>query len=225
MHKNTLLFLALMPLTAAAGDPFAGTYVGAQFGYLEGRDNGVEYDEGGLGGATQQTEPSGAVLGLVAGYNIAINPHLILGLETDLEVAVANDTSLSMEAGVADAEYPVTTEVRGAFSLRPRLGYLFNSDQSLVFVTAGFAMANIKRTFESLNTTPPSESGSEWQAGWTAGLGLEHLIGRNLSAKIEYRYTDLGSTDFSTALVYGDGDVEKQDYTDQAVRFGLLYHY
>ena len=42
-------------------------------------------------------------------------------------------------------------------------------------------------------TACPSQSSSRTQAGWTAGLGYEFGLTRNISARGEIMYFDLGS--------------------------------
>jgi outer membrane immunogenic protein len=228
MNKKSLasaLALALLSLNVLADDGFSGAYAGVQFGYVDGRDKGTEYDNGSPDGWTQQTKPSGGLFGLAAGFNTFLNNNILVGIEADIEHRVASDTSDQVYGGVADPTYPVETETKAAFSLRPRVGYLFNGNQTLVFVTAGYASADIKRTFNSVGGTPPSQSSSEWKDGWTAGLGLEHVVAKTLTAKVEYRYADFGSTNADSSLVFGSGYMEKQKYTEQSIRLGLMYHF
>lgn len=60
------------------------------------------------------------------------------------------------------------------------------------------------------------ESDIEW--GWTIGGGLEYAFSDELSARIEYRYTDLGSTQVTN-------DVFDFDNNFHAVRVGLSWHF
>ena len=49
--------------------------------------------------------------------------------------------------------------------------------------------------------------------GWTLGAGVEAAITNNVTARVEYRYTDLGSTNFA--------NVGKLDYTSNQVLTGI----
>ena len=52
--------------------------------------------------------------------------------------------------------------------------------------------------------------------GWTAGAGVETLLANNITARVEYRYTDYQDETFTL----GGGDVES-DYSDHALRAGV----
>ena len=60
----------------------------------------------------------------------------------------------------------------------------------MLYGTAGVAWGHI--------TSPPLASLDGWRTGWTVGAGIEHALPRNWSAKVEYRYTDLGRASSST---------------------------
>lgn len=105
--------------------------------------------------------------------------------------------------GVPDLDYPAKIDIRSAWSLQARLGRIIN-EQTLLYVTGGFAGARIQSSFCDV-TVPECESHSDSENGWTAGLGIEHLLTDYLSIKAGYSYADYGSRDLSTAVLYGDG--------------------
>jgi outer membrane immunogenic protein len=67
-------------------------------------------------------------------------------------------------------------------SVRGRVGWA--QDRLMLYGTGGVAWGYV--------TTPPLDTLNGWRTGWTAGAGAEYALPRNWSAKIEYRYTDLG---------------------------------
>ena len=58
--------------------------------------------------------------------------------------------------------------------------------------TAGFAFGDEK-------VSNAGSSDSSVRGGWTAGVGAEAAVTNNVVARVEYRYTDLGSHTFATA--------------------------
>src|SRR6266700_2906810 len=75
-------------------------------------------------------------------------------------------------------------------TVRGRVGYAF--DRFLPYVTGGLAVGDVKGAI----TTPPVTilSGTNTQAGWTLGAGVEYAFTPSLSAKAEYLFVDLGSS-------------------------------
>ncbi len=65
-------------------------------------------------------------------------------------------------------------------TVRGRLGYAY--DRYLFYGTGGLAFGNIKNGGASATKT-----------GWTVGAGIEAAVTSNVTARFEYRYTDLGS--------------------------------
>ena len=65
-------------------------------------------------------------------------------------------------------------------SVRGRLGYAY--DRYLFYGTGGVAFGDIKNNGASTTRT-----------GWTLGAGIEAALTTNITGRLEYRYTDLGS--------------------------------
>lgn len=222
--KLLLAGLALsVPMMAGAADPFQGPYVGAYLGYVDGQDEGTEYDGGTPDDYTQETSPSGMAYGLLAGYNMRFGNSLVFGVEADYEGRSADDSADQKYLGVSDSDYPTKTELKEAASIRAKLGYAVNGGQTLVYATAGYAAAKIKRTYGDLDV-PEFSSDTSWQDGWTLGAGVEHFVGKQLSVRAEYRYADYGEEDVP-APVYGADYEERQEYDEHTFRIGVMYHF
>ena len=116
-----------------------------------------------------------------------------MGVEGDITATGMSDTA----GGVK-----VTNPWNG--TLRGRAGY--NWDRFLVYATGGLAVGEVK-------TKAGGVSDSNTNAGWTVGAGVEAAITNNVTARVEYRYTDLGSTSYS--------NVGKLDFTSNQVMTGI----
>jgi len=83
-------------------------------------------------------------------------------------------------------------------SIRGRLGVLV-TPSLLAYATAGLAIGEVCGSFvyaATLTTGETASGAAKWcdtRIGPTAGGGLETIIGNGLKARLEYRYTDLGS--------------------------------
>jgi len=227
MNKQILvaMFCSVVMTPAFAESQFSGPYAGVQIGYAEGDDEGREYYDGAPTSYTQNTSPEGEFFGLSAGFNKVLNDTVLLGIEVDYDFRGEDDSSLQKSGGVEVTNWPVKTEVKEAASIRGRLGYVFNDDQTLVYVTGGYSLAKIKRQHTSLSQPGVVSSDSAWNDGWVAGLGLEHFIASNLSASIEYRYAEYSTEHMNASALWGDGTVENQDYDEEAIRIGIAYHF
>jgi outer membrane immunogenic protein len=115
--------------------------------------------------------------GAYAGYNFQLAPQFVLGVEGDI-AASGMDGSVS-GLGV---ENPWNA------TLRARAGWAYN--QFLFYGTGGLALGEVK-------AKTPGDSDSKTQTGWTLGLGAEAMVTSKITARLEYRYTDLGKAGFS----------------------------
>ena len=80
----------------------------------------------------------------------------------------------------------------------------------LPYVTGGVAYGHLTNTYTDTSSSfvpgGYDESWSDTRVGWTIGAGVEAEIAHNVSVKVEYLYTDLGSwrsVDPQDAATYG----------------------
>jgi outer membrane immunogenic protein len=180
---------------APAAYDWTGFYVGINGGYGWGDFNNNAAL--GLGNA------GGGLVGGTLGYNWQFG-QFVAGLETDIDWADISDSNPAT-GGRANLNY--------LGSVRGRLGYAF--DRVLLYGTGGLAYGNTRFRVAGVG------SDDQTQLGWTIGAGVEYAIWRNLSAKIEYRYTDLGRDTFNLA----PGATLRGGYRGSAVLAGINYKF
>jgi outer membrane immunogenic protein len=143
------------------------------------------------------TKPSGVSGGVQAGYNWQSGPW-VFGVEGDIQATGADDTFAPWKFS-----NPWFGTVRG------RAGYSFNN--IYLYGTGGLAFGELRGETFGLSETHTN-------AGWTLGAGAEFGLFQNWTAKIEYLYVDLSSSNFSiTGLSNG--------YRFGVVRAGVNYHF
>ncbi|MEI5677424.1 porin family protein [Mesorhizobium sp. CGMCC 1.15528] len=175
------------PMEVAPLNTWSGPYAGVTLGY--GFSGRVKEP-----GNTVNTD--GFIGGGFVGYNYQID-NVVAGVEGDLGYGGLKGDN----AG---------TEVKGGLggSLRARLGYAVTPD-ILPYITAGGAAQSVKLTEGGI-------SDKNTMLGWTAGVGTDLKVTDNVFARVEYRYTDYGSKEFTTGS--GTRDV---DATDHRIQFGV----
>lgn len=139
-------------------------------------------------------------------------------------------------------------------NVRGRLGYLISSDL-LAYGTGGFAyggasfsssvtqigIPDVMTGPSTYNFDPPNwfqgySNNNSVRVGWNAGGGLEWMFTKNMSAKLEYIYYDLGSVvnNFNSirpdtvkpipiALITQSNSITR--FNGNIVRAGLNYHF
>lgn len=228
MKKHIFLAIAftLAPIASLA-EGFNGPYVGAVLGGASAEDKGTEYYRSNAtrDGLTSKSTPSGVLYGLSAGYDKTFGNNILLGVAADYEGrGGSSDKAPQKESGVVyDANYSVTSKLTSLASLRVRLGYVIDH-QALLYATAGYASARVKRTYHDDYPPAEAESHAKWQDGWTAGVGGEYLFTKNLSAAVEYRYSDFGSDRVDVGL-WGARYYEKQKLSEETLRLQLSYRF
>jgi outer membrane immunogenic protein len=142
-------------------------------------------------------KPSGFVGGVQAGYNFQTGPW-VFGVEGDIQAAGADDTF---------APWKFSNPWFG--TLRGRAGYAFSN--VLFYGTAGLAFGELRaQTF--------GWTESHTSAGWTIGAGAEVGFAPNWSAKLEYLYIDLSTSQFAITGV-------SNGYSASVVCAGVNYHF
>jgi outer membrane immunogenic protein len=169
---------------------WTGLYLGGLVGYGWGS---VDTD-------TTSFDADGFLGGVYTGYNYQFPNNVVVGIEGDVTY---HDQDGSGGGGVS-----ASTDWNG--TLRPRIGYAF--DRFMPYITGGLAVGNVE-------ASEPGDSDSAAAVGWTAGAGVETAITDNVTARVEYRYTDLGSNGPSLATA---GDV---DVSSHSVMVGLGFKF
>lgn len=113
-------------------------------------------------------------------------------------------------------------------SFRGRMGLAV--DDTLVYVTGGLALGQVKSNTGICQTTSCSNDGdwtnglSKVATGWVAGAGVEHKISQNWSVMGEFLYYDLGRQSASATTDSGTYTTEFTHEVIQA-RVGLNYRF
>ena len=133
--------------------------------------------------------------GVYGGYNMQ-SGQLVYGGEADV-----NYSGIDSENSTREAKQGVNG------SLRARVGVDLNP--VLLYGTGGVAASRAKME-------DSTSSDKKTMLGWTAGVGAETFVTNNITARVEYRYTDYGSKDFSL-----DSGKVSAGQDEQSVRVGM----
>jgi outer membrane immunogenic protein len=158
---------AAAPVQYAPTANWSGFYAGVFGGY-----NWGTFDSG-----AGDIDAEGWSGGAFAGYNLQ-NGSLVYGVEADAGYSGADG---ALAGGVVARQ-------NGFGSLRGRIGYAF--DPVLIYGTGGLAIT-------SAEVDDGTVSDSNTHLGWTIGAGADTLITDNVFGRLEYRYTDYQSKDFT----------------------------
>ena len=247
MNKSLLLAsCALVALSGAAiaADLPARTKAAAPTPAFASNWNGVYVGlNGGFGWGTEKDQyitpvignfnTTGGLFGVQIGYNRHLSPNMVVGLEADYSWAnlskkvtetastnfVANGTTYNLTATGS-----IETKQNSLGTVRARLGFV--GGNALFYGTAGLAYAqNTIKLSASLSdgatTVAAADSFSKTYMGWVIGAGTEYQFNRNISAKLEYLYADLGNQTYFKGTAFAD----KVSVTNNVVRAGLNYKF
>jgi outer membrane immunogenic protein len=166
--------------------------VGNWQGYYLGATG--SYDWGRFGGGSRDGDEIGG--GLYTGYNWQ-SGQVVYGIEADVGYNGEKDNTgpgLEGEAGWNG-------------SVRGRVGYDLNP--FLIYGTAGVAL-------QDNELSDGTSSDSNTAVGYTVGAGAEAFVTDNITARVEYRYTDFGSDDYNL-----DSGSFSKGYDDHSVKVGI----
>jgi outer membrane immunogenic protein len=179
-----VISIALVAALGSASTPaHAETYNGPYVGVTAG------YDRSEIAGRIEARPINGAVsrdalvLGGYAGYNVKATDRIVVGAEAGFSATIDDRTSAT------SAGRSLTVDPRYSFDLSARAGYLV-TPKALVYVRGGYANNRVRTT---LATTGGPITLSSNLDGWQVGGGLEYAITDHISARAEYRFSDLGS--------------------------------
>jgi outer membrane immunogenic protein len=227
-------YASAAPVYAAqdAGHDWRGFYIGANAGYGLGRDKGNEVLPvppifPAFTAQTFTQAPAGWPVGGQAGYNWQ-RGNWVAGLEGDWDWTNQHDViSITMGTPSSNLNHMGLTldqRLRWLSTLRGRVGY--DRGGWLWYVTGGAAFGSVvENDVLTINFPTITTAGfSHTKAGWTLGAGVEKTLVGNWTAKFEYLYADLGSTNDAIAVSTAI-DTVHQNVTEHLVRLGVNYRF
>lgn len=184
---------APMMAAAPASTSWDGLYLGASVGY--GWSTFVDEPADGNGSA------AGGFIGGQIGYNFHLSDAFVVGVQGDL--SWNNESS-----GSFTNDSDETARINWDGAVMGRLGY--DAGQFLPYVEAGVAFANA-------TITESDGAFGATHTGYAIGAGVQFMLSSQLSANIEYRYSNYGSA------VYETGQTAI-GLSGNSIRIGLDYH-
>jgi outer membrane immunogenic protein len=186
---------------------------------------------------------SGFVGGGQLGYNWQIAREWVAGLETDIQYADVDGNGTTIgSVGAVRATVNAAQDLKWFGTLRGRLGFLA-TEHLLLFGTAGLAYGKTEvNADETLSITAAvggnptilncfanqvciAGSNSKTSVGWTAGLGFEWIVWRDVTLKGEYLHVDLGDQNVTLVAqppAFGNGFATANfDNSYEIIRAGL----
>ncbi|HEX3440090.1 MAG TPA: outer membrane protein [Pseudolabrys sp.] len=216
---------------------WSGFYVGANAGLSAGNFN--TSDRLGIYGSGDQNtaDSRGFSVGGQLGYNYQFSgSNVVVGIEADFQGSTLKG-SYDDDRANGEAAWQDTSKVNWWGTARGRLGYAFGN--FLPYATGGLAYGHVETNGSCWVAGGPfgcdqsQGAVSGTHVGWTAGGGLESAITHNLTFKVEYLYTDLGSVDVPNDYLdatyggarYSQGDELQTRTTFSTIRVGVNYKF
>ena len=150
-------------------------------------------------------------LGLGAGCDLQVMPQVLVG--------VFADWAMQETKATFDLDFAVSTTLPmgDQSSVGGRVGFL-SSPQTLIYLLVAYTEAEGEPLALTIcGCSVASFAVSDW-TGWSFGGGIETMITDNLTARIEYRYTE-----FDSQSVLVDPLVFNFDSDQHVVRIGVGY--
>ena len=174
---------------------------------------------------------SGFTGGLQLGANYQIG-QFVIGAETDWQaLGFAKKSNFTLASGTVGS-LKETNSWLG--TTRIRLGFT-PVDRLLVYGTGGVAYGNVGMSGGFVSPTQGNAmwlgQNSDTKFGWALGAGAEYAITNNLTAKLEYLYYDLGSSNLvmgaanAAAVAVASTPAFRAENRGNIIRAGLNYKF
>jgi outer membrane immunogenic protein len=152
------------------------------------------------------------------GFNWQFAPHWVAGIEADVGHLGINRSFVDIDS--PEVVLGVKTDWYG--TVRGRLGY--TSSPSLFYITGGVAYVRVTNNYDE-PIIGVVAARTETARGWTAGGGIETMLGGNWSAKAEYLYIDAGSQDVFNTEIFDGGSTTRFENRFHVFRYGFNYRF
>jgi high affinity Mn2+ porin len=219
-----------IPYSGPSGYNWTGFYAGGHFGVAWGSSNWTATP--GISGSTSLfrtidtfDEAGSFFAGVQAGYNYMLPNRVVIGAEIDASFPSYQNLAGISIGGTSNFTSPALgslsySETMLAFgTARARIGYAPGS--WLFYATGGFAWTYNQQSLTQLSTGN-SESPFLWRLGWAAGAGVETPIAPHWTSRLEYLFTDYGSSSYSFS---GGLQPISSNFQVQELRAGFSYQF
>jgi outer membrane immunogenic protein len=168
--------------------PFTGARVEGLIGYDILKSGGDNDD--GVNSSEDEGDESieGAVFGVAAGFDFDLG-GVVAGVEAEF-----SESTGEQEANES-VDIPISSSIETGRDLYVggRIGILA-TPMTLVYAKGGYTNTSIEANFEDTTALREFDTNAD---GWRVGAGIEQLFGPNAYAKVEYRYSNYNTLDFS----------------------------
>jgi len=213
-------------------DEWSGPYVGLQAGYVKGKGTII------FGNSSTPAlvaappipfdsitlKPSGFIGGLFAGYNQKLDNDIVIGIEGALNYTNIKKTKSPLAInGDNIANSAFTLKQKWDVALYGRVGMLVGQDKNLMpYLLAGVSGTKL---YGGLTINNSTKWDHDTLTGWTVGAGLEYKMDKNWHLRVQYRYTDYGSSKVYKYNFSPSYAAKVKKYKTHSVMVGLSYHF
>ena len=226
---NIMVTKAPPPSSIPTDFNWTGFYAGGHLGYAWGSSN---WTAPGVSGSLDLSQPidtfaeTGSFFeGLQAGYNYMLPNRVLIGAEIDASFPAFQNLAGISIGGISNFTSPTlgpvsySETVLSSGTVRGRIGYA--PGNWLFYATGGFAWSYDQLTLTQL-ASGTTDMPFLWRLGWAAGAGVETPIAPHWTARLEYLFTDYGT---SSVLFANAGQRFTSDFSLQELRAGLNYQF
>jgi opacity protein-like surface antigen len=203
----------------AEGYDWTGPYVGASAGSTWGRTHWASQ------GGTVDPDYAGVLAGGQAGYNYQTG-KFVWGVEGEAGYSNARGVA---GCPVQPLSFSCEDDVGALGSLTARFGYTWG--RALFYAKGGWAFGQVTAA-TSVNFVDPGVASpppgamnvarsTNWESGWTAGVGMEFALTDRWSAKAEYMHYEFPQYAFTVA----QNATANATTAGDTVRIGANYHF
>ncbi|TLP47127.1 MULTISPECIES: outer membrane protein [Cohaesibacter] len=159
---------------------WSGIYAGLSAGYGFGNVD----QSSTFGGLRNSLDMSGAIGGVVVGYNYQSN-NFVFGVEADASLANIEGSSAAAAGKTCFVATPnCHQEVNALLTARARVGVAF--DSIMPYVTGGLALAHVKK-----DRNVAGFDYDNWSTGFAVGAGVDYALKDGFSLRAEYLYASI----------------------------------
>jgi len=201
---------------------WTGCFIGVAGGGVWGRSNHISGDAGTFGfNITGGYNVNGGIIGAEYGCQWQ-NGTFVFGTESDFSWTSARGGANNI-APFATTSVS-STEQHWLSTTRLRAGVLVTPDL-LIYATGGIATARVEMTVDAtvVGNGILSETRTRW--GWTAGAGMEYLLGNGWSAKLDYLYVRLNDKEYNNPPLPGFAVRDNIPLDQHIFRVGVNYKF